>query len=950
MSLSSRYTELEAEVEAEGPFASRWKFWTRKGGARDGQMRLESSLTAALEASRARFILLEGDPGSGKTVSLRRVERTFAQRIHHEPKCALPMPLYVNLKYMAADARKPVVRLRETVLQAIHDDMDMAAHLFDDGTLWGGWLLLLDGFDEIPGVLGAVEADVEVRAYTEAILDFCDPLHRDPRRTCRVVVSTRHYHGPKNGLLVSFRLRPLSDERRRTFIANFGLTAAQASSLTDTLATARLEIQQWAHNPLMLTMLCEVTRNDREFPESIHSLFKKYLVLRFQRDAGRLRELYQGSAEALRLAAENIAFVMSAEPGLGQAPTNRAIGAALERHGLPVGDVARASEAIARLELALLVERDHEVRTCFRHRRLQEYFATCVLLREPDRVPVNDLLFDGRWREAAVVLLQGSRRAELDPLLARAEEFLRTCRLELDVPVADVELDLPGPEALAWTAERLTNSDPPRRLRWPPRLFHLMSLLEAGFAYGNDMPRQIRGECLTLLVHIYRTGVRIDRKYALELIGLLPNSFAEGFCLAAFDSDSELLHDLAFKQCPRLGRVPEAARRHISRFLFRMARTGKIEQERLATAARIRRLHSPELETLFEMASTAAAVGRTARRSIILLGLLAGIVAGLFSPVPLQLAIVVGLLVTPALFALMIPSTAHLGLLALRGLLESFSVMVLPMLMSFVLLGQSAAALVVFLIGFVVATYVYTWEFLALQAVRDGLPVERRDWPMLPIHIFVAHCRRRPVLALIPLALVVFLGFVIYAETTLPRPPDWVVLVIVSPLSVVGVGLALLVARVALMLGSDAWTERGYRRAGSAVLTVAELKARLGRLYTGSARVRLLRNVLRKRPLALAPLDDGMRAELELFVDAVETHAAALKPSAKDGGEQVPRLRVLLPQRYVAECTSNDARWCLAHCRTIEAVYDLPAMVDLLTELLERADRTPGTRPTTPEL
>ena len=104
--------------------------------------------------------------------------------------------------------------------------------------------------------------------------------------------------------------------------------------------------------------------------------------------------------------AEAIGFVMSAEPGLGLAPTTPALRAALLRHGFPVKDLERTLVAIEGLELTIRESSEGEVHTGFRHRRLQEYFAACVYLDQPGRVPPERLLFDASWRESVVAQLQ----------------------------------------------------------------------------------------------------------------------------------------------------------------------------------------------------------------------------------------------------------------------------------------------------------------------------------------------------------------------------------------------------------------------------------------------------------------------------------------------------------------------------------------------------------------
>ncbi len=91
-----RFAELEAEVEAEG---RRRKFGifrllqrTQRG------LRRERSLSKALEVSQERLILLEGDPGSGKSVALRHLTQLIASHARGLRSTKSLIPIYVNLK------------------------------------------------------------------------------------------------------------------------------------------------------------------------------------------------------------------------------------------------------------------------------------------------------------------------------------------------------------------------------------------------------------------------------------------------------------------------------------------------------------------------------------------------------------------------------------------------------------------------------------------------------------------------------------------------------------------------------------------------------------------------------------------------------------------------------------------------------------------------------------
>lgn len=102
------FAELEAEVEVEGGRRSLIPFSSLLRPA--GGVRREPSLTRALERSVERLILLEGDPGSGKSVALRHVATTggiylFRQYLLQLPAYALPTTL---VALSAVSAARPI--------------------------------------------------------------------------------------------------------------------------------------------------------------------------------------------------------------------------------------------------------------------------------------------------------------------------------------------------------------------------------------------------------------------------------------------------------------------------------------------------------------------------------------------------------------------------------------------------------------------------------------------------------------------------------------------------------------------------------------------------------------------------------------------------------------------------------------------------------------------------
>lgn len=122
-------------------------------------------LFAGIKANRrSRLFLLIGDPGSGKSVALRKLCRELLRKVHRTGE----VPLYVNLREWlpnvpwSKEGPPTEQQLRAFILQNLKERLPDPTHRFldtyflpmlDDGRLF----LLLDSFDEIPAVMDADE-------------------------------------------------------------------------------------------------------------------------------------------------------------------------------------------------------------------------------------------------------------------------------------------------------------------------------------------------------------------------------------------------------------------------------------------------------------------------------------------------------------------------------------------------------------------------------------------------------------------------------------------------------------------------------------------------------------------------------------------------------------------------------------------------------------------------
>lgn len=922
-----QYVELERAVEVVA------------GHVPNSKPRLVPSLIEAIRRSEDPFILLEGDPGVGKTIALHEVEQWFAREIQRAPECGLRFPLCVKLRDVASQGEELVERVWACVLQALHPNPEVAAAKFDTGLRHGGWLLLLDGFDEMPGLLSETAATAEVRAHALAIEELGQALS-GTARACQVVVASREYHGPSMRSWGKFRLKPLSQRERDKFITGFGLDTRQAAALEVLLLGESIEIQQWADNPLMLAMLCAVIRDDAEPPRSMHALFEQYLEKRFQLDEGRIEGRPGRSVAQVRRAAEHLGFAMTVEPALGLRRTPVALRTALERHGLALDDLDGTLKLLVDLQLMGSEARGAETVVGFRHRRLQEYFAACVLLREPDRVSAELLLFAAQWRETCVVLLQKrDPPAAAAALLTCAAEVLRSCLARLELAPCVVALDLPRRDALTWTEEALRAPDAaPKRIRWPHEVHHLLALLQAGAAPRRDLPREIHACSLSLLTHTYRVGTRLDRKAVLSVIGVLPMIFAEGFVAAGLDSDSELLQDLAFMQLPQLGKPSTESQGKVGRLLVRMARSGKLKAEQRATSARIQRTQSEDLVSLLDMACAAATWDRYARLTLFA-GYSAAALVIASRVAPAGVPWWVKLLLFCFLATVLVPSLRSRDVKGkgqfLARLCADAVLFMFVLLGVVVALGEPAGE------GFTAVAalwlYAYVWPMFAVGAVWSRISVPRRRWIILPFVLLWQGVRPLWWLALFGAGWFSALFALAFADI---EPGGEIPFVVEVLLALVGFGVVavgmVVAGRFVWQYAVDRWRWATMSREPW-VLTDVLLRAELAAFRTSGARNRLLREVVDGRRWSIEP-NEATRTGLERLLVALEAHGAVVAKSDRESVRAQLTLRVGLPADYLAVCTSVHACWCVEHCVSLTASDNLTTTVDLLTRLLERVE------------
>jgi hypothetical protein len=210
-------------------------------------------------------------------------------------------------------------------------------------------------------------------------------------------------------------------------------------------------------------------------------------------------------------------------------------------------------------------------RFTFAHRRLQEYFATCVVFSRPQAVPPATLLTDGRWRETAVATFQ-SRPPDVTGRL------LEVLRAEL-TPLANQALQ------------------PANSFTWPPNLLHLLDVLAAGLGRTPErIPDDIRDIAGEVLTRAWEAGARYDKLWAIDVARVAPGPVTDDLIARASNSSSHLLQEAALQQATWLNQIPPAAESGLRRLAVSLWASGELSGRSQVITAQLRQL--PRATTL----------------------------------------------------------------------------------------------------------------------------------------------------------------------------------------------------------------------------------------------------------------------------------------------------------------------------------------------------------------
>ncbi len=696
-----KFVELEAEVEAS----------FGRGFRRE-------RLSSALAKAKHPVILLEGDPGSGKSVSLRHYARDLAIAVKDR---GLPIPIHLDLRRLSYSSSLSKKDVREFVFEQVSaqvkpDRRRLVDLHFDEACSNGWWTFLLDGFDEIPGVLASTAIDRTILAFGAAIEEFV----RDTQ--CRAVVASRPYRGPRQMAWPLFRLIPLSTQKRTE------LLRAHMQEWSPHDVEERVElIQAWvvehdsvlgqlSKNPFFLALLVATVDASSALPQHVHGVFESLVRGRLANDSRRLQISYQLDSNTIQLASEAIGYCMSSQE-IGLSPETEQLTREVNKISwLSPVDLRSVMDALVELRLGRVEVGAKHHYFSFSHRRFQEYFMTSLILRRPSLVPAPQLLKDAVWRESCVALLQTQDLPRIASILDTGESLLRDQRRQLN------EGDAPS------------HSFP-----WPATTLHILGILQTGLSgRRKETPASLQALIEEILRPAFESDFLLDRKLALEVAGSVKQATLSQWIVDAFVGSSRLEGEIAFLQCAQLPRLPGEVQLGIRQWLISRLDRGELIGDASTIRAQVTRLTGGEdlIESL--RLAKAVAILRYLRQGSAAVAVVSQCNA---PPIPWTFASGIGAAMVVWAgkswnydsFTDVVPPRIHRKwrdgatfCLGIGGLLGAAGV-------ALALIWREQSFRVLVLTSWAITTALCIWELGAISAIETGRLQRMTWWPLYPL-------------------------------------------------------------------------------------------------------------------------------------------------------------------------------------------------------------------------
>lgn len=488
---------------------------------------IKKDLVHAIIKSKNKSFLIVGDPGSGKTVSLRYLFVKLAESSCNAKGKNVTIPIYLNLKHLDIEPDNlSNDTIHEWILRQLRAGQDRTIHTFLDKNFEkmlanGNYFFLFDSFDEIPAVIDAHEDQDIVQVYANALNGFLYSQHK-----CKGLVSSRPYREPKTFIGQKMLIRPLSEKRIKKAIYKYlPQDSSLAEQIWQELLRNRNDLFSISCNPFYLSLLVRYAKNNKKLPERRYDLFENFIQERAKTDKDRLIAFDLNPSELIHRAGV-LAFAMTSTDHVGLeadiAHIPEIISKFDEIPGQKKEDADSLIDALCYSKLGRVSSEGVGKPRMFSfvHRRFHEYFCARYITQNLHKAPIQHLAADDRWRETLVLL------CEVLPINNLSSIF--------DI----IRLNLSKGINADRSSEEIKKS-----------IEALRFVLDGFRCRINEIPSDIRASCSEFIKSQMHGSNILNKKRALEAVCIADEESARLILESTLKSESEWLREIAIRSC-----------------------------------------------------------------------------------------------------------------------------------------------------------------------------------------------------------------------------------------------------------------------------------------------------------------------------------------------------------------------------------------------------------------
>lgn len=508
---SDEYFEpLDAEVEI--------KTGNRK------KKKVTDLLTAIKKDKKSKVFLVLGDPGSGKSVALRKLYSELLEEV----RLTWKIPIYVNLrewetkeKWTAASPPS-VIDLLTFIKKSLKEKGDPYANDFIDtyfDKMWhyGRLFFLIDSFDEIPSVLDEDESSPLIESLSSTLFTF---LSGAP--DSRGILASRIYRRPTRifNAKTILEIRPFSEKK---ILERFMKMLDYSPTLERLIFSERQEFISLARNPFTASLIINYAKkNDYTLPRNQIGLYDHYILERLEFARPRTTQNVENlSNETIIDTAIEIAYFMFASQDYGlEAPKSILINA------LPSLPVDRVIDFICFSKIGRLGSGSEKLFS-FVHRRFNEFFVAKKLIKSKNLVPRDSIPTDSRWRDSLVLYCEIASDVE-------SKNIARFC-WDTIAEVKDKILSISNPRYLA--------------------SIHCLRFLNDAFRSRLDLIKEFHTELSDFVLSQVDADNILETKLAIEAAGLVEPNEADKLIQEALDLKNPWISETALRSCRNLAKI-----------------------------------------------------------------------------------------------------------------------------------------------------------------------------------------------------------------------------------------------------------------------------------------------------------------------------------------------------------------------------------------------------------